>query len=179
MNQELNDYIKKARELGQNDEQIKEELLKGGWGVDEVDSLLKPSSVERTETGTKTYHYYIVKAIAVVGFLYSLWLIFAGSSIVFKLISLSRGGFLTPQQTEQLGAGFLAAGSVLLVALVGIIGFLGLFYFKKWGLYLTLLLLLWFATLGTEGSVVENWPLVLFVAVIAVYLFSQRKASAI
>lgn len=36
MNQELVDYIKKARELGQSNEKIKENLLKSGWKEENI-----------------------------------------------------------------------------------------------------------------------------------------------
>ena len=38
MNQELQDYIKKARETGMNDGQIKQELLKVGWQEKDINS---------------------------------------------------------------------------------------------------------------------------------------------
>jgi uncharacterized membrane protein YhaH (DUF805 family) len=36
MNQELQDYIKKSKEAGFNDEQIKQELLKTGWREEDI-----------------------------------------------------------------------------------------------------------------------------------------------
>lgn len=41
MNQVLNDYIKKARESGQNNEQIKRGLLGFGWKEEDINNLLR------------------------------------------------------------------------------------------------------------------------------------------
>lgn len=40
MNQELEEYIKKSREAGQPDQQIKENLLKAGWKNEEINNAL-------------------------------------------------------------------------------------------------------------------------------------------
>lgn len=40
MNQELQDYIKQARDAGHNDEQIRQELLNSGWSADQINGVL-------------------------------------------------------------------------------------------------------------------------------------------
>jgi hypothetical protein len=61
MNQELQDYIKKARGSGMNDEQIKQELLKAGWKAQDINpefggiSALIPTPIApKVETFSET-----------------------------------------------------------------------------------------------------------------------------
>lgn len=58
MNQELQDYIKKTRETGFNDEQIKQELLKVGWKAEDINQ-----EFSRSKSRSKLF---MVIAIAII-----------------------------------------------------------------------------------------------------------------
>ncbi len=96
MNQELLDYIKKAKEARQSDEQIKEGLLKAGWKDADISEVLSSASkASKTEEQTSP------KMIMWVG-LFSILL----NSIFISYIS----GFLTLEGVQfQISWNWIAA----------------------------------------------------------------------
>src|SRR3989344_3399869 len=47
MNQQLQDYIKQAKELGKPDDQIRQELLSNGWSTKDIEDIMLGSNKEK------------------------------------------------------------------------------------------------------------------------------------
>lgn len=59
MNQELIDYIKKAKESGQSDEQIKQALLAAGWEKNDILDAIKNSRLSEVKNISWRYNLFL------------------------------------------------------------------------------------------------------------------------
>lgn len=119
MNQVLVDYIKKARETGQSDEQIKENLLKSGWKEENISILTSKSPVATITSPKRTYNWYLLTAIiySLIAFLtYASFLLPSGSVVQSTVVTLVVFGSIFGSQLNI--ACFLLNIAIYIIILV-------------------------------------------------------------
>ncbi len=125
MNQELSDYIKKFREAGQSDEQIKGSLLAAGWKKEDVNLAFSLTSVSSDNLAKIANDISIVQAPK--------WLL-----LIFKfygallLISITLSSTITLSTTAVLNPKFLSSSTMMVFYGVLITAYI--IGFGTWGL---------------------------------------------
>ncbi|NOY35483.1 MAG: hypothetical protein GXP44_00980 [bacterium] len=120
-------------------------------------------------------HRYLIKITAVAVFLYGSFGVYAGILASYNLSKLKALGISKEMPNIDSLIGYAAIGAM--VGLVGLIGSLGLFSFKKWGLYIVSLffLLLWGFSFMAEGGIARDWLTLSIATAAFIYLLAQNK----
>ncbi len=126
----------------------------------------------------KNFHYYFIKLLSIVYFIYTLFFIIAAGYLIYLNTELINN--MRPVMTQE---DFFIFNDVTIYAWLGIFtgiiaifGSVGLFLFKKWGLYSYLIsvLLLWGLSLLRIGGIVEDWYELLPISLVFFYLIIKR-----
>lgn len=193
-NQDLRNYINQAKTEGVSDQKIKEDLLKVGWTQTDIDEAfgiksniisnapnLNPTILQKTsitKIAIKT-HYYITKIISIIGIFFSGYLIYMFGYSTYVLIDFQKT-LNTVMSVEELNHynSIIGWGAlVVIVGIIGLIGSMGLFLFKKWGFILMCIFVvsLWATSWMIVGGISESWLELLISSLIFIYLIWQRK----
>ncbi len=144
MNQELSDYIKKSREAGQSDEQIREGLLAAGWKLEDINEAFgaisnnpvpSPQSPMSPQTTTTS----LPGATAILGQAWSLYKqrfgTFLGVMIIPMLALIGLLAVLAGSEFLSLTllSSEFTAGGIGLIIILAIVFLIAIFISQAWG----------------------------------------------